>query len=132
MDNMQSLGGGLWYDPDTDTIFDETTGGVVNFTGGGAAAPDNVELVNQAQTAAEGGWLDSFSDGLLKIGTTASQLAMLYQNVQSSRQLTPVALQNLQAERAYLQTQTQSSQTMWMWVALAAAAGLVLMRGRSN
>lgn len=132
MDSLQSLGGGLWYDPDTDTIIDDGTGGVINFSGGGATAPDNVELVNQAQTAAEGGWLDTFSDGLLKLGTTASQLAMLYQNVQSSRQLTPVALQNLQAERAYLQTQTQSSQTMWMWVALAAAAGLVLMRGRSN
>lgn len=88
------------------------------------------DLQAQAASAAEAGTLDTFSQNLLKLGTTAAQLAMFYQNVQSSKQLTPVALQNLAQERAALQTQSQSSQTTWMWVGLAAAAALVFVRER--
>lgn len=85
-------------------------------------------VIDQAAAAAESGGLQDFTNGLLQLGTTFAQLAMLYQNVESSRQLTPTALQNLQAERTYLTQQTQTSQTMWMWVALAAAGLLIISR----
>lgn len=145
MNNMQDLGGGLWLNTDDNNIYDDLgnfvmsnstvdtssapdTSWLTGHAGSQVPAPTDPVLADQAASAAEQGTLDQFSSSLLKLGTTASQLAMLYQNVQSSKQLTPIALNNLQKQQTYLQTQTQSSQTMWMWVAIAAGAFLVLSR----
>lgn len=94
--------------------------------GGDAGVIPDQALANEAAVAADDGWtLKGFTDGLLQLGYTAAQLATLYQNVEASKQLTPVALTNLQQERQYLQQHSATQNTMWLWAAIG--VGLVLV-----
>lgn len=91
-----------------------------------------LELTTQAATVADDGWtLKDFTDGLLQLGYTAAQLVTLYQNVETSQHLTPVALQNLAQERAYLQQQSAKQNTMWLWAAIGVGLVLVVAQRRN-
>ncbi len=115
---------GIMYYADGTAEFMESPPPISDY--GTADTSNNTVLANQAATVADDSSnLKGFSDGLMQLGYTAAQLVTLYQNVESSKKLTPVALTNLQQERASLQQQNQQQNTMWLGVAVA--VGLVFV-----
>ena len=113
-------GNGIWYDATDGSFYDERTG-VWTYPTSEAAA-------DIATAATSGSTIGSFTNGLMQLGYTAAQIAMLYQNVKSSAQTTPATLAYLQQENAYLKQRTGTDTSTWMIVGVAGLALLFLMQ----
>jgi len=124
------LGNGIWSDPSDGSLYSESTG---QWTYPQTALPATSDVANELSTAvSSGSAVGDFTNGLMQLGYTAAQIAMLYQNVKTSAQATPQMLTALQQEQAYLQQRTASSNTMWMWVGVAGLGLLFFMQYRRS